>query len=402
MIEKSKHIALFDPYTGGHHPEYFVHLIQGWLEKGSMERLDAVTPLVNIEQHPLLQAWYENPPRNLTFVLLPKLKEKSLTKQSFEQGEHLKTYINQHRPDEVVLLYFDLFQLPLARRLRFNFGVHISGIYFRPTWHYSQFSANRNASPLHWKDKIRAFRQRAILKLALQNPHFRTLFCLDPFVVPILAPKYPRTSFLALPDPIESLPIPPDLDIRAQFGIEAHRKIFLLMGYLEARKGISTLLKSLNFLDMDTAQDVTILLAGKLEKDIEDEVKKQIHASNPDVQIVLTDAFVPYSAFQGYIEQSDVVLLTYENHVGSSGLLIRAALAGKPVLSQDFGLMGALVRTHHLGQVVDSTSPQAIAEGIRAFTYTQNAPIFDPKQAAYFAESNTPKAFFNTIWNEIV
>ncbi len=54
------------------------------------------------------------------------------------------------------------------------------------------------------------------------------------------------------------------------------------------------------------------------------------------------------------LKRCDVVLIPYQRHVGSSGLLIWAASAGKPVITQDFGLIGALTRAYKLGQTVDT------------------------------------------------
>jgi glycosyltransferase involved in cell wall biosynthesis len=46
---------------------------------------------------------------------------------------------------------------------------------------------------------------------------------------------------------------------------------------------------------------------------------------------------------------ADAVLLPYIHHYGSSGVLSRAAAAGKMVIVSDEGLLARRVRDHHLG-----------------------------------------------------
>jgi hypothetical protein len=50
--------------------------------------------------------------------------------------------------------------------------------------------------------------------------------------------------------------------------------------------------------------------------------------------------------------------------VGSSGILLWAARAGRPVLEQDFRLIGRLTRDHRLGTVADSSGPVRLADEI--------------------------------------
>lgn len=50
--------------------------------------------------------------------------------------------------------------------------------------------------------------------------------------------------------------------------------------------------------------------------------------------------------------------------VGSSGVLLWAARAGRPVLAQEFGLIGRLTRDHRLGTVAHSSGPVRLADEI--------------------------------------
>ncbi len=49
------------------------------------------------------------------------------------------------------------------------------------------------------------------------------------------------------------------------------------------------------------------------------------------------------------LRAASFVLTLYHHHMGSSGALVRASAAGRPVLSTEFGLLGHLTQAHQLG-----------------------------------------------------
>lgn len=385
-------IALFDPYIGGHHAEYLAHLVEYQQNTMPETRLEVVTPLENVTQHPYLQVLLKATPPNLAFHLIPKLQETSLTKQSYEQAQVLDAYILAHKPQHVLFMYFDLLQLPLWNKLRYNFPISFSGIYFRPMWHYG------NWHTLSWKDCIKSWRQRFILRGAMRNPHLKTLFCLDPFVADILQKKHPKKQFVPLYDPldIEEGTIS-SMNLRTELAISNERKIFLLMGYLEARKGVLTSLEAIQNLNEANLSKAAFVFAGKLQPDIEAEVRRILATLPSSAMIRITDSFVPYSDFQAYIEQSDVVLLPYQNHVGSSGLLLRAAHAQKPVLCQYFGLMGFWTKQNELGETCNCFDVQALSNTLKSMIETPIPPI----EAQSFLDAHTVSAFQETIMTAI-
>jgi glycosyltransferase involved in cell wall biosynthesis len=65
---------------------------------------------------------------------------------------------------------------------------------------------------------------------------------------------------------------------------------------------------------------------------------------------------------------SDVVLLPYLNHFGTSGVLSRAMSAGKPVIVSDEQLLGRLTREQGLGWLFSSGDVDALCERIRQAT----------------------------------
>lgn len=59
---------------------------------------------------------------------------------------------------------------------------------------------------------------------------------------------------------------------------------------------------------------------------------------------------------------ADVVLLPYIRHYGSSGVLSRAAAAGKMVIASDEGLLAKRIREHRLGFLFQTEDVPALRQ----------------------------------------
>ncbi|MDA1029678.1 MAG: hypothetical protein O3B41_11590, partial [Bacteroidetes bacterium] len=86
---------------------------------------------------------------------------------------------------------------------------------------------------------------------------------------------------------------------------------------------------------------------------------------------------------------------------GSSGILIRAAAAGKPVLGSSYGMVGRNITRHQLGFAVDCNEPEQLVEAVTAFI-ADPAGAFDAATSLAFAQSNSSKAFAQTILADLV
>lgn len=235
-----------------------------------------------------------------------------------------------------------------------------------------------------------------------RNPHVEYVFSLDHTAVPALQ----RLGYQAvpLPDPVDPAyaddsPYRPT--VREHFGVDASRRLFVLFGALDERKGVLPLLDALARLDAERLRRVAVLLAGPLADHLQADVADRTqHIQHRGGQVVLHDAFIPVSEIQALLRAADLVLAPYQRHVGSSAVLIRAAAAGRPVLSQDYGFMGAQVRRHQLGRTVDATDPAALAAALADAIETPTAG-FDPAGAQAFAAANTPAAYAETILSRL-
>ena len=396
LAMRAPHVMLFDLYAGGHRLQYLLNLATHWAERGLPGRLSIVVPTAFLDAHPPLRT-FADVHRTSGIEVVPitepvRLKAPGplqLVRYGVEQGRHLRRYVERLRPDHAVLMYFDHAQLALAFGLRFDFPVRFSGIYFRPQFHYGRFEGHAT-SP---RERATNLRKRLVLRAALRNPHLHTLFCLDPYAVADVRRMGGRA--VALPDGVA--PEAGRADVR--WAPEDGRRAVLLFGTLHRRKGLFEVLDAMRRLSKDDQRRLALVLAGPITDLERDRALRELGdlATSTPLQVVLDERFIPDEEIQAMVRRADLVLLTYQRHVGSSNVLVRAAMAGRPVLATDYGLVGALVREHRLGQALDAGSPEVIAPALSAFLANPYAVPFSPEAACRYAEANTAEAFARTI-----
>ena len=381
-------LLVVEPAAGGHRGENLRWLVEAWRSWNRPGSLVVAAPPALFEAEPSLA---EMGPSVETAPLLPsELWDRGgAVHNALGAGRWrpVQRLVAAHAPDRVLSMSFEHFVAALATRR--PLGVPFSGLAFRPP-----SGAERGA-----RDRLRA----VAFRRALGHPRLETLFSFDPLAVPHLQWAAPALPVRPVPDPTPPEPVLYDrAAVRAEIGVEDGRRLAVLLGGLDPRKGALTTLRALLDLPPDAARSLCVVLWGRVEPAVAEafaalraEVDAQVEGRG-GVQLVVRDAFVPRDRLQSVVAAADVVLLPYDRHVGSSGFLMRAAGAGTPVLSQAFGLMGHLVRTHGLGRTADTSSPEALA---RALADAARAPLdgFDADAARAFAGAHTPDAFARAL-----
>lgn len=406
VTESQPHFLLFDLSIYGHHPAYIRHLINYWHQGSLGGRLTIVvsprfltehSDVVDLVQHPASE--------RIHFLAIAETEEAQLKPRdtsinrnirNFQEWRLLCRYAHQLRVDHALVLYYDTYQYYLA--LNLNPPCSVSGIYFRPTFHYNHFST----APVSKRKKLQIYWEQFILNRVLQNSKLYTLFSLDPFVVKYISSAAAQRKLVYLPDPVELRQTPPSPGLREQLGIESHRRILLLFGALTARKGIDHVLDAIPQLSPDLHEQLAIVMVGEASSNYQEHLEAKIAdlLQHYPIQIVRHYAFVAEEEVPRYFQNADVVLATYQRHVGMSGILIQAAAVQKPVLSSDYGLMGELVKQYQLGLAVDTTRPEAIAAGIEQFFHSPGG-IGDVLKMQQFANQNSSTQFSATIFNRL-
>lgn len=404
----SHRLMLFDLSINGHHPGYIRHLIKYWhQEKLVCKIIVVVSPRFLVEHSDVVELGCELGSETIEFLAISQDEEDNLRSRrgsfsrnfrNFQEWFIFCRYAKQLKIDHALLMYYDTYQYPLA--LRLNPPCLVSGIYFRPTFHYKYLSQQQKRSV-----NLKTNWEKRILKMVLRNPKLHALLTIDPLLIQYLEQNPIYSKVMHAPDPVEICEYSQNQlnHIKSSLKVDKSRKSFLLFGALTERKGIYQVLDAIQLLPVETCRKIALILVGEAAKEQQIQIESRILKllkSRP-VQIYRKYQFLPEVEVQAYFEISDYVLALYQCHVGMSGILNLAAAKNKPVLSSDFGLMGALVQQYELGNVIDSSNPAMIAESIKDLV-EDGAKDITINGIRRFAEQNSWTQFSKRIFQELM
>lgn len=408
-IDCDRKLIVFELGYTGHYPAYIQHLAKYWCEQELPGRLDIVVSPKFVQHHAdVVDIASSCKHRSLNFVAITPDEEASLIPRkssihrafrSFQEWHLLRKYATSLEATQCLVLYFDSFQAAVASGAKLP--CPFSGIYFRPTFHYSDFTDYVPSL----QDRVQQWREKfIILPRVLRHPQLQNLFCLDPFAIKHIAQFPSKARAIHLPDPVQMYDVPEQHQLekfKENLGIQPSRKVFLLFGALyDGRKGINQLLEAISTLSPTLCQKLCLLLVGQMGGGNESLIQKRIAEISQflPVQIIIRDEFVPEQEVQLYFQSADVILAPYQRHVGMSGILVQAAAAQKPILSSDYGLMGGITRHWELGLTVDSTIPSEIAKGLTRFLLESTEKLSARTKMKAFAEQNFAEHFAGVIF----
>lgn len=408
--DSPKKIMLFELSVGGHYPEYISHLIDYWCDRNILGWLNIVVSPLFVKRHGKIQKQVELA-TNTSNIFLTTIANKEYERlkpfnnginrnlRAWQELSLAKKYVKKLNPTHVFFPYFDTRQLPLIVGNSLNCSY--SGIYFRPSFHYQFFERYESS----WRDKLQHWREKLILSLVLKDSQLKNLFCLDPYAIKHINQINSDRKAKYLPDPVKeySNPVSNLAKLKSSLMIDPSRQVHLLFGGLGKRKGLDKLLDSLALLPTFLCQKLCILILGAMTEECEQQTFntiKQLESSLP-IQIIVRNQYIPEREIQDYFQIADVILAPYQHHVGMSGIINRAAAAGKPVLASDYGLMGEITRRYKLGLAIDSTNTKAITQGLTQFLTNSPDRYSDFNLMREFALKNSPENFADTIFNSI-
>lgn len=321
-----------------------------------------------------------------------------LTIAAFARWWTMRRYLRLSGASAGFFLSLDLLCIPLGLGLGAR-GKPLAGILFRPSVHYAAMGGYRPGLG----ERLRDLRKNLFYRLMLRNPAVRTVLSLDPFFPDHAVSHYPAgIKVRALPDPAE----PPSAAEKPSSAVHdfvpAGRVGLLLFGYLTARKGPLAVLEALRLLPESTAHRIAVLFAGRVDPALRDDIDLRtasLARERPELWLRVEDRRLDRDELDSLVALSDVVLAPYQKFVGSSGVLLWAARAGRPVLAQDYGLIGRLTLEHRLGIAVDTSDPARLAEGIERIVEHGPQTFIDRPSAARFVASRTPRDFASLVFS---
>ena len=323
---------------------------------------------------------------NVTFAGIPmdqiaRLHAMNIYRRSFVEWNLVLEYAQVHQATHILLMYFDYFQL--AAWLGKRSPIPVSGISFR---------TNFFAEATGFYPKFKKW----MLGRALQSGQIKNLFCLVQSLVPAIKRMAGPAHVEALCDPIKSYVISPEARaaFREKHGIPADKKVYLNFGFLDDRKGIEVFLKACGQLPPSEHAHMCLVLAGPIAPAYLPQIEKAI-AQVPSLQFITLFGYLPAQEVQICFELADVALMLYQGHFGMSSVLVRAAMAGKPMLGTDLGMIGDLIRSRSLGMAVDATDYLVVGNALRQIQ--TDGMQFHPAALQRVAQENSVQSFGDTI-----
>jgi glycosyltransferase involved in cell wall biosynthesis len=384
-----KNILIFEPDESGHHSGYLFHLISNFLINDYSYKLIVVVNPDFLKKHP--QVIGKTLSERVEWVSFSDSefqewkKPKSVFKRANEEWSMFCQYANTYKAVYGFFMYIDYLQLAILTQS--PSPCPVSGILFRPTL--------VNYGSVLWREKVNFWRKNLLLRFFVKNKKIDSLFSLDPYATKYISEKWSIDKVEFLPDPFKKNPtITSVTDFKKSIGIEDNRKIFLLFGFLDSRKGISDIMDAIANISRELSMQGCLLVVGKWEgneKELFDEKMKSI-SQNSNFQIITNNYFISEEEIQQYFEVSDYILALYQKHIGMSGIMVRSAAAEKPLLVNDFGLMGKIVLENELGIVVNGDLQEKFE-----MLLSEDVNIGNPIKMKAFADLNRAENFAKVI-----
>jgi glycosyltransferase involved in cell wall biosynthesis len=235
---------------------------------------------------------------------------------------------------------------------RATFGVYppaalrgrMGGIYYRPRFIWaSRFSPDR------WLKQIGFSR-------LINGQWLRPLLLADEFLTRDMQARFPSAPIHFLPDPCPTGYEGDSRAARQSLNVPADKFVFLFYGGGYRRKGLHLAVQAM--LDLPADSPAFLLCAGKHDPD--GEIARGLEKLVAHNRAMLLNRYVSAEEEKLCFAASDVVLLPYINHFGSSGVLSRAVAARKPIIVSNEQLIGKMTREHGLGLLFPSGDAKAL------------------------------------------
>ena len=191
---------------------------------------------------------------------------------------------------------------------------------------------------------------------------------------------------------------PSQQQARQSLRLPADKTILLFFGLIKPYKGLEYLVEAFQILRSQLQQQAKqqtdvpqlspapgllphLLIVGKLSiEDLDERQKYQdlLKQLEPDPDITCVNAYIPVEDIGTYFSATDIVVLPYVKTY-TSGILLAAYAAGKPVIVTDTGALGEAVEEGKSGLIVPPCNAPALAAAIRTL-------IHDPAQTVAMGE----------------
>ena len=358
-------IILFDPFIDGHHIEYAVYLIRYFVKQG-----DNVT-FVAWKKSDELDRYFFNKEISINVKYVTANSKNgfggNIIKRSLQLLKGIKycfELASVQKADVVHHLYLDRCELPLYFYL-IKSKSYSCKVFATLFWPYFIHGLNEKIDIT--KRFYHHLNQLALGQL-LRGKKLNGLFVHTNRIRDKLLNLYKnillKQKIFVIPDPVEPMSEIPQQIAREQFGLPQKKPIILFFGGLRWDKGWDILLRALPLIK----DELYILIAGNPYNNVEKDILKYKQLLRNPEYLIIHLKYIPEKDIATYFSAVDAIVLPYRCiFKGTSGVLQRAAAAGKPVIASDVGEIGSILRENNLGILVKPESPKSLATGISEF-----------------------------------
>ncbi|WP_324746160.1 glycosyltransferase [Pseudomonas veronii] len=363
------HILIIEPASTGHHFIYLEKIATSYLESG--HHITLCTPKI-LHEHACIKRLITNygssiivtPLSDETYQSVLNTKSSDISREFYIRKIFGKTYQEVNRiksVDYVFLPYLD-YCLYAIGLLGSPFGkTQWGGICMRPSFHHQKYGV---ITPKPKFAKIKKILFTKVLSIQTLNK----VFTIDEILDRYISDHHPllKKSIEYIADPAEFVGTHTYQSARAKLEIPESATVILVYGAIDERKGIRSLVSALN--STNHSSEIHLLLVGKQSEEIRHFLKSKASKLFARNCYHVQDRFVTNEYQQMAFAASDIVWLGYRNHFTMSGVLVLAAISGKPIIGTEQGLIGWYIKEKKLGFCIDTENPVEINEAIKSLS----------------------------------
>ncbi len=344
-------ILLYDSIADGHHLDYLFYLIHQASQRPNIELV--VVCSAKLEKNLQNFSFQATDSKAIVFDFIPESKiqqfhHKHIFFRSIAESNFAVEIGRKHQVDHLFFPYFDYFQR--GALLGKNPQAKVSGILFRG----------------NVENKGYAFVKKMVLQSVLSKHFFDKLYVLTEDFMENVKKTTHSNKIVYLPDPIYQFN---DLEMSKKalvkkLSINPQKTVFLNFGYLDQRKGIIEFLEACQQLEPCDQEKIHLILAGNIDPNLLPKVNDLLKNLPAISTSKLFSYHLPEEA-QCLFEITNWTLVLYPKFLGSSSVLIRSAMANKPVLGGNIGTIGHQINQNKLGISINPENRSAIALALK-------------------------------------
>ncbi|MDB4766609.1 glycosyltransferase [bacterium] len=342
-------VLVYEPNLAGHRSHYASLILP------AIEEIGCGVVFATREESIQSQGFKTHLQDNLGNVTIQRCKEFS-SESIRHEVSRLRHAVTTAQPDHLLVptagpLTYPLFFNTLLGRKPWPDHVRSEGLYFGPGIGYRLESVKKRL--------LLGVRRKAVEPWLPWDRYSHV----DPFQLAAIANGSDSNRFQLMPDPA---PRPGNIDseqARRALGIPTSGRYCGCSGEISVAKGIIDLINA--FQTIADTQELTndrLLLAGGFEPRVRKYLEKNCQRLIEDERIICLDRHLTENEMSMVFLSMNLVIAAHQGRPGSSGIVLRAAAAGRPVLARDKFWTKRIVNEFGLGWTCATWDPEIFAK----------------------------------------